>query len=1135
MKKSYAANKCARPEVAIANNVRLLFSVAAAICFNVITADYVSSGRSFSASTTSVSSYSRARGYARSEHTTFNEWNQVVPTKGNKPSQRLGHTAVVSTFGNFKDRVMIVYGGVDTFLPSQEGALSSHWYGEVWLYSLQSNSWFNMTDAGFSPRAYHSAVVIDTEMIVFGGLNLNNTLNDTWHFSLADGMWRHGGYSPGHRFLHAAVSVADEKMLMFFGKQYPQITGNKGLCYDDVWEYEPRSHTWTLLTPTPDPVYGKPLGRSGHTAVYFKGTQIVLILGGGQCNLSSPMNDLWEYNVKSNSWHQRRAMTYHIMDHVSVSLIDILKYEIMFVFGGELTGNGAQDSEGMFLYDVGKDVWRDVIPVDFRTIPSRRIHPSAVMMTFVLFLFGGQDSITSMPLDDVWEMYMYSFDTDLTLWQKVGPPDVGPPPRSGASLVSLDQYAVLFGGYDGFMLSDLYTWVYHGHTGVWSEINLIGPMQRVCHAAAVLSADSVVISGGFSFSDTDLHDQTVTSLRDLSIFDMKSFSWVELDVFRNEDGEPMPRGNHVLFKSSSGDIHMHGGLFVETSGNNYQVLDDHWIVYKDGGLLYWKKVSCHSLPCPSARAGHSAVTLRDGRVIVYGGMTNLSKSIDELWDYSITSNTWTHIHTLGDRHPPASAYHSTAVYGYKMFLHGGCKTPSFERPFRLHFLDCTDTVDGDKVWMYDGTEQLWSVLDMANDPKERYGHCSAILSVSDRPVLLLFGGFELARNTEGALIRPDGNSYVATLGCNAGDFSRNFATKSCNACLNGSYATHPGQRKCHDCPTGTTTVSGGSINQSLCSVCSPEVTCHGHGSCLVLANSDVECQCTFAYDSKSKCKQVQRSVVLFGAIVLLSVAVLVVAILLVYRHRQYKRRQMEAFRTIQLSQKAIDDLQGAFQIDSSEISFRERVDHDSPGSFGEVWLAEYRDLPVAVKKLKRRLIEPTFERHFAREIEFMKTIRHANIVLFIGVGYVSPNNQAILVTEYLRRGALSTILQDRSSSIEHSQKLRFCSDAAKGMRFLHNLDPPRIHRDLKCDNLLVSDRWIVKVADFGTARLIRQLDEPQDVDKEPESIAPHRADMERKPLLEAQKLMSESVGTLLWRAPETFFERKYGAAVDVYR
>jgi hypothetical protein len=1062
-----------------------------------------------------------------------NHWSRVIPSKSNSPSGRLGHTAVVvSKFGYFNDHVMIVYGGVNKFMPSKTAAQSSHWHGDLWVYSPESNSWINMTEASFIPRAYHSAVVIHQEMIVFGGSHYQESLNDTWHFSLSDGVWREGAYGPGQRFLHAAVSL-EEHMLVFFGQKYSWISDKQAYCYDDVWRYEPYKRIWILLNPSPDPDYGKPLGRAGHTAVYFKGKGIVLILGGEHCNLTSVLDDLWEYNVKSNSWRRRQPLSYQILNHIAVSFVNTEEQEVMFVFGGMTYKNNTRhiaQNQQMFLYNVNNDLWEDGTPVDFHALPPRRLRPTAVMMSFIMILFGGEDLSTLMPLDDLWEMYVYSDVNKSLLWQRISYPDIEPPPRSGASMVSLDHTAVLFGGYDGSTLSDPYTWVYDACTAMWSEINAVAPSVRISHAAIAYSTDSVLISGGFAFSYAHSNKRVVFSMLNVSVFNVTSFQWVDLAIIvSSKDDKPVPRGSHVLFKDNNGDIQMHGGLFIEQSKNGYRILDDQWIISKQGKSLYWRRVDCKSPPCPSV-AGHSAVTLLDGRVMVYGGMSKTFQSMDDLWTYDVKTNRWTLMYFSSSQRPPASVYHSAAAYGYKMFVYGGCEITSIQSPF---VFDCSKVVDNKNIWLFDGTVHSWSLLHMLNNPKPRFGQSLSILSVSNQSALLMFGGFELAVDFEGRTVRPAGATFVSVLGCNAGEFSSNFSVDPCTPCPKGTYASSPGMEECDLCPSGTTTLSIHSMNESSCSVCSADI-CHSHGDCQVLANSQIQCQCNFGYDSRSRCKSIQLSIVLLGFIILLSVAMIAVVVLLVFRHQRYKQQQMRAFCAIQLSQKAVKDLQGAFQIDSNEITFRERVDSDSPGGFGEVWLAEYRDLPVAVKKLKQSLIEPSFERHFAREIEFMKTIRHTNIVLFIGVGYVPPNNQAILVTEYLRRGALRTILQNPDIPIEYSQKLRFSSDAAKGMRFLHNLTPPRIHRDLKCGNLLVSDRWIVKVADFGTARLIEQLTEPQIVDKEPDSITPHRI-TEGTQLLEAHKLMSESVGTLLWRAPETFFENKYGAAVDVYR
>ena len=65
--------------------------------------------------------------------------------------------------------------------------------------------------------------------------------------------------------------------------------------------------------------------------------------------------------------------------------------------------------------------------------------------------------------------------------------------------------------------------------------------------------------------------------------------------------------------------------------------------------------------------------------------------------------------------------------------------------------------------------------------------------------------------------------------------------------------------------------------------------------------------------------------------------------------------------------------------------------------------------------------------------------------------------------EYMSRGTLTDVLRDQTVHMDREQQLRFALDISKGMRFIHSLTPPRLHRDLKSANCLVSEKWIAKV------------------------------------------------------------------------
>uniref|UniRef100_A0A804L7C6 non-specific serine/threonine protein kinase n=1 Tax=Musa acuminata subsp. malaccensis TaxID=214687 RepID=A0A804L7C6_MUSAM len=91
---------------------------------------------------------------------------------------------------------------------------------------------------------------------------------------------------------------------------------------------------------------------------------------------------------------------------------------------------------------------------------------------------------------------------------------------------------------------------------------------------------------------------------------------------------------------------------------------------------------------------------------------------------------------------------------------------------------------------------------------------------------------------------------------------------------------------------------------------------------------------------------------------------------------------------------AIDDL----NIPWSELVLKERI---GAGSFGTVHRAEWHGSDVAVKILMEQDLHPERLKEFLREVAIMKSLRHPNIVLFMGA-VTEPRNLSI-VTEYLSR------------------------------------------------------------------------------------------------------------------------------------
>lgn len=189
----------------------------------------------------------------------------------------------------------------------------------------------------------------------------------------------------------------------------------------------------------------------------------------------------------------------------------------------------------------------------------------------------------------------------------------------------------------------------------------------------------------------------------------------------------------------------------------------------------------------------------------------------------------------------------------------------------------------------------------------------------------------------------------------------------------------------------------------------------------------------------------------------------------------------------------------SFQFRMEEIHLKGSIGN---GSYGEVYRAVVRNQLVAVKKLHVKSLKAEQIDAFCKEASLMCQLIHPNVVGFIGA-VTEPHNLCI-ITEFCSRGSMADLLLDDSISMDFPRKVKFALHAARGMAYLHGSNPVILHRDLKSDNLLVSDDWNVKVADFGLTRFLTE-----------------------------KKIMTQ-VGTPMWMAPEIIMGKKYTEKADVY-
>ncbi|BDA40406.1 Mitogen-activated protein kinase 15 [Coccomyxa sp. Obi] len=181
------------------------------------------------------------------------------------------------------------------------------------------------------------------------------------------------------------------------------------------------------------------------------------------------------------------------------------------------------------------------------------------------------------------------------------------------------------------------------------------------------------------------------------------------------------------------------------------------------------------------------------------------------------------------------------------------------------------------------------------------------------------------------------------------------------------------------------------------------------------------------------------------------------------------------------------------------------------GAYGVVWKAvdkKTRDT-VALKKIFDAFQNATDAQRTFREIMFLQELtNHENIIRLLNVMKAENDRDIYLVFEYMETDLHAVI---RANILEEIHKQYIMYQLFKALKYMHSAE--LLHRDIKPSNLLLNSECAVKLADFGLARSVAQLE----------------ADEGPSPIL------TDYVATRWYRAPEILLgSPKYTFGVDMW-
>ena len=165
------------------------------------------------------------------------------------------------------------------------------------------------------------------------------------------------------------------------------------------------------------------------------------------------------------------------------------------------------------------------------------------------------------------------------------------------------------------------------------------------------------------------------------------------------------------------------------------------------------------------------------------------------------------------------------------------------------------------------------------------------------------------------------------------------------------------------------------------------------------------------------------------------------------------------------------------------------------GNFSEVWLARdtKTDIAVALKIYAPATgLDDNGLNVFAREFALVVNANHKNLLK--PLYYDNFERKPYLVLPYCKDGSIMRNV----GKFTEEEAWRLIRDVASGLSWLHDMNPPVIHQDIKPDNVMIGENGDFMITDFGVSTHLKST------------------------LRKSMSAAFSSAGTIAYMAPERF-------------